>query len=82
MKNLLIFWLSFVSSLLLTSCSVLPISSNVRTGTVKTIHNDTIQFYGSKRLYILQGKTTLNEVIQYTVIKSASTTKLCTIKKL
>lgn len=82
MKKLLIFWLSFAFSLLLTSCSVLSIGSNIRTGTVKTIHNDTIQFYGNKRLYILQGKTTINEVIQYTVIKSVSDTSICIIKKL
>ena len=82
MKKLLIFWLSFAFSLLLTSCSVLSIGSNIRTGTVKTIHSDTIQFYGNKRLYILQGKTTINEVIQYTVIKPFSDTSLCIIKKL
>lgn len=74
--------LIFISCLFFIGCASLPTGSNIRTGIVKTINSDTIQFYGSLKRFILIGKVSPKEKIQYAVIKNSIETKLPIIKKL
>lgn len=71
-----------IIAIITSSCRVFPTGSNIRTGTVRAIHNDTVQFYGSKKLYILRGSTMPNEKFQFTVLKNSTDTSLCVIRKL
>ena len=74
--------LIFISCLFFIGCASLPTGSNIRTGIVKTINSDTVQFYGSLKRFILIGRVSPKEKIQYTVIKNSTETKLPIIKKL
>ena len=73
--------LIFISCLFYTSCAYLPRGSNIRSGVVRTIDFDTIQFYGSAKKFILIGEVCMREKIQYTVIKNSTETKSQIIKK-
>lgn len=79
--KLLPFFITIIS-VTLFSCRSLPTGSNIRSGTIRSISNDTVNFYGKKRLYILVGKAKIKETIQFTVIKISTDTSLCKIKKI
>lgn len=74
--------LIFISCLFFIGCASLPTGSNIRTGIVKTINSDTVQFYGSLKRFILIGRVSPKEKIQYAFIKNSTETKLPIIKKL
>lgn len=74
--------LIFISCLFYSSCAYLPRGSNIRSGVVKTIDFDTIQFYGSAKKFILIGEVFRKEKIKYTVVKFYIDDRLPIIKKL
>lgn len=74
--------LIFIASMFFTSCAYLSIGSNIRSGIIKTINCDTVQFYGSAKKFILIGEVFRKEKIQYTVVEFYIDNRLPTIKKL
>lgn len=74
--------LIFISSLFFIGCASIPTGSNIRSGIVRTINRDTVQFYGSAKRFILIDQVAHKEKIQYTIIKNSTQTNLPIIKKL
>lgn len=81
MKNIL---LLFCFILTIISCANLPQGSNIRTATIRSINGDTINFYGSKKKFILEKNTqvSIEEKIQYTILKNGTGNYLPIIRKL
>lgn len=81
MKQITIF-LSLL--LLLQGCIPFPTGSNIRTVTVRSISNDTVVFYGTKKKFILEKGThvVVGETFLSTIIKNSTLKDLAVIRKL
>lgn len=66
--------LIFTLFILFQSCILFPRGSDIRTGIIRSINKDTINFYGSKKKFILENMYPLKvqDTIQYTTLTNSS----------